>query len=69
MSHEVVATAPVLIDEAAPKIPELNQEVSLAALNYDDVARLAYKYWEDRNRANGFSVEDWLRAEKALSTK
>jgi hypothetical protein len=37
-----------------------------APINYDEVARLAYKYWEDRNHADGFAEEDWHRAEKAI---
>ena len=37
------------------------------SMNYEEVARLAYKYWEERNYANGSAEEDWDRAERALS--
>jgi hypothetical protein len=40
-----------------------------AAINYDEVARLAYKYWEERQYAHGFAEEDWHRAEKAVRAR
>lgn len=30
---------------------------------HDEIARLAYSYWEARGRQNGFAEEDWYRAE------
>jgi hypothetical protein len=33
----------------------------------DEVARLAYQFWEERNFAHGFAEEDWHRAVKTLS--
>lgn len=35
----------------------------------DDIARLAYSYWEARNRQQGFAEEDWIRAERDLKDK
>jgi hypothetical protein len=32
----------------------------------DEIARLAYSYWEARGYAGGSSEEDWLRAERKL---
>ena len=32
----------------------------------DEIARLAYSYWESRGGQGGCSVEDWLRAEREL---
>jgi hypothetical protein len=32
-----------------------------------EIARLAYSYWEGRGRQHGSELEDWLRAERALS--
>jgi hypothetical protein len=32
----------------------------------EEVARLAYSYWESRGRANGWDVQDWLLAERVL---
>ncbi len=40
-----------------------------AAINHEEVARLAYKYWEERNYAHGFAEEDWHRAEKAVRAR
>jgi hypothetical protein len=32
----------------------------------DEIARLAYSYWEARGYAGGSSEEDWLRAQRKL---
>jgi Protein of unknown function (DUF2934) len=32
----------------------------------DEVAQLAYSFYESRGRQDGHHVEDWLRAEKEL---
>lgn len=37
------------------------------SLNHDEIARLAYTFWEERNYATGFAEEDWFRAIKVLS--
>ena len=36
---------------------------------HDEIASLAYSYWEARGRQGGSSIEDWLRAEKELLTR
>jgi hypothetical protein len=46
-----------------------NSPTPAASINYDEVARLAYKYWEERNYAHGFAEEDWHRAEKAIRAR
>ena len=33
---------------------------------FDDIAQLAYSYWEARGYQGGSSQEDWLRAEQEL---
>jgi hypothetical protein len=33
---------------------------------HEEIARLAYSYWEARGRQGGDAWEDWLRAERAL---
>jgi hypothetical protein len=33
---------------------------------HDEIARLAYSYWESRGCQDGSSLEDWLRAEREL---
>jgi hypothetical protein len=37
-----------------------------SAPNHEQIARLAYSYWQDRRRAEGSPEEDWLRAETEL---
>lgn len=34
---------------------------------YEDVARLAYSFWEERKCADGFAEADWFRAVKTLA--
>jgi len=33
----------------------------------EQIAQLAYQYWENRGREDGFDLEDWLRAEQELA--
>jgi hypothetical protein len=40
--------------------------VVVAELSQEDVAKLAYSYWEARGYAGGSPEEDWLRAEQEL---
>jgi hypothetical protein len=35
----------------------------------EEVARLAYSYWEARGHAHGSDLEDWFRAERELSQR
>jgi hypothetical protein len=37
-----------------------------SALGHEEIARLAYSYWQDRRRSEGSPAEDWLRAEAKL---
>jgi len=34
--------------------------------SHEEIARLAYSYWELRGRPEGSDLEDWLRAEREL---
>jgi len=36
---------------------------------YDEIARLAYSYWEARGCQGGCPEEDWTRAEQELRTR
>jgi hypothetical protein len=36
------------------------------AYPHDEIARLAYSYWEQRGFQDGNAVEDWLRAERQI---
>ena len=35
----------------------------------EEIARLAYSYWEERGSAGGSPEEDWLRAERQLRAR
>ena len=37
--------------------------------SHEEVARLAFSYWEARGGHGGSAEEDWLRAEKALRSR
>lgn len=39
----------------------------LKAPTHEEIAMLAYRFWEARGRPQGSGVEDWLRAERELS--
>ena len=44
--------------------------VTLPALpSHEEIARLAYAYWEARGRAHGFDEQDWHQAERELLRK
>jgi len=36
---------------------------------HDEIARLAYFYWEARGRRHGSAEADWLRAERELKNR
>jgi hypothetical protein len=38
-------------------------------VEHDEVARLAYSYWEARGGAGGSAEEDWVRAERELRNR
>ena len=38
-------------------------------VSQDEIARLAYSYWEARGRQGGSAEEDWQRAERELSAR
>jgi hypothetical protein len=40
----------------------------LAAVDADAIARRAYEIYESRGRADGYDVEDWLQAERELTS-
>jgi hypothetical protein len=53
----VVQAVPVVAETSAP------------AFTTDDIARLAYSYWEARGYQGGSPEEDWLRAEAELRSQ
>jgi hypothetical protein len=36
---------------------------------HEDIASLAYSYWEARGRQGGSALEDWLRAEREIKQR
>lgn len=74
------STAPARASETPPKRaakPKTSPKTSRAAKSNgtspaafdantyrDDIARLAYRFWEQRGRVEGSPEEDWLRAEQ-----
>jgi hypothetical protein len=37
--------------------------------SYDEIARLAHRYWAERGHQHGHDADDWLRAEQELRGK
>jgi hypothetical protein len=54
------------VTEAMPVEPVAQAVVSVSN---EDVARLAYSFWEARGYQGGSPEEDWLRAEQQLSAQ
>lgn len=42
--------------------------VTPAMPSREEIARLAHSYWVERNYAHGHAEEDWMRAERALTS-
>jgi hypothetical protein len=62
----VEATPAPAIEPAASAV---EAPVPAPAPSYDDIANLAYSYWEARGYHGGSPDEDWLRAEQELRTR
>jgi len=43
--------------------------VEVPAFTYEDIAKLAYSYWEARGRQGGSPEADWQRAEAELRNR
>lgn len=62
--HTKSKTAP----EAVPAVPaETSDSPAPRVVTYEDIALLAYSYWEARGYQGGTPEEDWLRAERELA--
>lgn len=55
---------PEVIDEAAAAV--LMPDDELSAPTHEEIAELAYSYWEARGGHGGSPWEDWFRAEREL---
>jgi hypothetical protein len=47
----------------------LQSEPDQAEPNPEEIARLAYAFWEERGGIGGSDQEDWLRAERVLRSR
>ena len=46
----------------------VNTSPAVTVVSTDDIAERAYTIYVDRGRTHGFDREDWLRAERELTT-
>ena len=60
----VLAASP--IQEASLSNPAMQ---SKGVISREEIARLAYSYWEARGFTHGLADEDWIRAEAELLTR
>jgi len=49
-----------------PAVTERSESAVAPDPTFDEIAQLAYSYWEARGYEGGSSELDWLRAEQAL---
>ncbi len=61
------STAPAA--ETAAPAPEAAVAPVVLEPSYEEIATLAYSYWEARGCQGGSSDEDWLRAEHELRSR
>ena len=59
------------VETAAPEATELEsvaqaEVVTVQTPTYEEIAKLAYSYWEARGYQGGSPDEDWARAEQEL---
>lgn len=68
------ATSGGIVDSVGVMAASPTQEASVpnpavqsrATISQDEIARLAYSYWESRGFTHGLADEDWIRAEAEL---
>lgn len=61
-----VAPAPEPATDLTKLAEVVNEPV---AYSCEDVAKLAYSYWEQRGYSHGSSEQDWFRAEQELANR
>jgi hypothetical protein len=64
-------TAAVAAEPSAsiPPAPDAATNPVHSVVTSDEIAKLAYSYWEARGYTGGSSEEDWLRAEQELNAR
>jgi hypothetical protein len=63
-----VATSPS-IAPATDTATDADITLSNSIVTFDEIAKLAYSYWEARGYQGGSPEEDWLRAEEELNVR
>ena len=60
-----------LLDDEPGEVPAEIMEIAdnMSAPTEDDIAELAYSYWEARGYQGGSPWEDWFRAERELKQR
>jgi hypothetical protein len=58
-----------LAERPSPSLKPVSETVGLDAENRDEIAALAYQYWQERGCPIGSDQEDWLRAENELKNR
>ena len=64
-----VEATPAPAAEPVAPAPEAVAAAAVVGPAYEDIARLAYSYWETRGCQGGSPDEDWLNAERELRTR
>jgi hypothetical protein len=60
-----VKAAPKAAAKTAPKTKVVDVAASRTP-TYEEIARLAERYWAERGWQDGYAEQDWLRAEQEL---
>ena len=63
MTHSCARTQVSRLRRDASPVPP---PVAAAPPSHQEIARLAYAYWEARGHPHGSAQEDWFRAEQEL---
>jgi hypothetical protein len=66
---DAVSTPAAEPDSAAVVAVEITVEEVAAGPSREEIAALAYLFWEARGCQGGSPEEDWLRAEQELRTR
>jgi Protein of unknown function (DUF2934) len=64
-----VKAAPKAAKAKVKAAPKTEAAVNIAASrtpSYEEIARLAERYWAERGWQDGYAEQDWLRAEREL---
>jgi len=66
---DLETSQPVTKPDSPPAVETANEGTDSPQLKTEEIARLAYSYWEARGCQGGSADEDWLRAEEELRAR